>query len=57
MYLVETDLVNSWGESKIEIPSLSTLNYVLNVNPLFGGVFTGSITFKEKDDPNKYFNF
>ncbi len=45
VYLVETDLVNSWGENRIEIPGNSSYSYVLNVNPLFGGVYTGQITF------------
>lgn len=52
-YNVETDLVNSWGISHIEIPPNGTYQYQLNVNPLFGGVYTGQITFQERDDPSK----
>jgi hypothetical protein len=39
--LVETDLVNSWGASKIDIPANAVYQYELNVNALFGGVYTG----------------
>lgn len=51
---METDLVNSWGANHIEIPANQTHKYTLNVNPLFGGVYTGQITFQERDDPSKY---
>jgi len=45
VYTVETDLVNAWGESRIEILGNQSYQYQLNINPLFGGVYTGQVTF------------
>lgn len=44
-YSVETDLMNTTGESEITIPPRSTYDYVLLINPLLSGQFTGSVTF------------
>jgi len=38
---VETDLVSAWGEATFDILANSTYNYTLNINPLFGGIYTG----------------
>jgi len=37
--------MNSWGENRIEIPGNQSYQYYLHVHPLFGGVYTGQITF------------
>ena len=53
-YKVETDLENVSGDQQIEVNPYTQQTYTLNINPLVGGIFTGQITFQEKDDPNKY---
>ena len=53
-YLVETDLINAAGVSRFVIEPGKTYKYQLNVTPLIGGVYTGSITFTEETEPQKY---
>ena len=53
-YLIETDLINVIGLSKITIEAGKVHKYSLAVNPLIGGVYTGSITFYEEGDREKY---
>jgi hypothetical protein len=54
-YLVETDLVNASGPPNCFIPPTQTLKYPLTINPLVGGVYTGSISFFEENDRNRMF--
>lgn len=53
-YIVETDLLNADGPPNFTIPPGKTFKYPLAVTPLLGGVYTGSITFYEEGEKNKY---
>lgn len=53
-YIVETDLLNADGPPNFTIPPGKTFKYPLAVTPLLGGVYTGSITFFEEGEKNKY---
>lgn len=53
-YKVETDLINPDGPSQFIVPPNKTFKYPLSVTPLLGGLYTGSITFYEEGNPNKY---
>jgi len=54
IYLVETDLINAVGPNRFTIEPNKSYKYILTINPLIGGVYTGSITFYEENDKEKY---
>jgi hypothetical protein len=54
-YRVETDLVNAEGLTTFTVPAGKNGKYALNVTPLLGGTYTGSITFFEDNDDKKKF--
>lgn len=49
-YRVETDLYNASGASSFELGPGKTEEYNLDVTPVLGGAYTGSITFKDEED-------
>ena len=51
-YRVETDLYNASGKSTFELFPGRTEEYILEVTPVLGGAYTGSITFYDQD--NRY---
>ena len=51
-YRVETDLYNASGKSSFDLHPNRTEDYVLDVTPVLGGAYTGSITFY--DEEGKY---
>lgn len=53
-YVVETDLINAIGVNKFTIEAGKIFKYVLTINPLIGGIYTGSITFFEENERDKY---
>ena len=53
-YIVETDLVNADGPSNFTIGPGRKYKYPLTITPLIGGLYTGSITFYEQGDKDKY---
>lgn len=53
-YKVETDLINPDGPPQFTIAPGKVFKYPLSVTPLLGGLYTGSITFFEEDEKNKY---
>lgn len=53
-YIVETDLMNPDGPPKFTIPAGKSYRYPLSVVPALGGLYTGSITFFEEGDKNRY---
>lgn len=53
-YKVETDLINPEGPPAFTIPAGKIFKYPLSVTPLLGGLYTGSITFFEEGEKNKY---
>lgn len=53
-YKVETDLINPDGPPSFSIPPGKVFKYPLSVTPLLGGLYTGSITFYEEGEKNKY---
>ena len=53
-YKVETDLINPEGPPQFTIPPGKVFKYPLSVTPLLGGLYTGSITFYEEGEKNKY---
>lgn len=55
VYEVETDLINVEGESQIVIETGKTLKYQMKVTPQIGGLYTGQITFYEKENRNRFF--
>ena len=52
-YLVETDLINASGPSLLSIQPALSCKYPLSLNPLVGGIYTGSISFIEETDRNR----
>lgn len=56
-YIIETDLINTNGPNKISIDPFKTQLYTFTVNPLIGGVYTGSITFIEEHEREKFIWF
>ena len=53
-YKVETDLINPDGPPHFTIAAGKVFKYPLSVTPLLGGLYTGSITFYEEGEKNKY---
>ena len=53
-YKVETDLINPDGPPQFTIAPGKVFKYPLSVTPLLGGLYTGSITFFEEGEKNKY---
>jgi hypothetical protein len=53
-YLVETDLDLISGNKTLDINPYSTVNYKLTVMPRIGGIYSGQITFQDKEDNNKF---
>ena len=56
-YVVETDLINAGGINKFSIEPGKIYKYQLIVTPLIGGIYTGSITFYEEAEKQKYIWF
>ncbi|KAL4498636.1 hypothetical protein ABPG72_019754 [Tetrahymena utriculariae] len=50
IYRVETDLINASGPSSLAIKPGKKAKYVLTLNPILSGQYTGSITFYENDE-------
>ena len=55
VYQVETDLLHFEGLSHFIILPGKTYRYLIAVNPVLGGVYTGSINFFEEGFRDKYF--
>ena len=53
-YRVETDLINPGGTPILRIAPGKTAKYTLSVTPSLGGLYTGSISFYEEGETNKY---
>ena len=53
-YKVETDLYNASGKSAFELGPGRTEEYVLEVTPVLGGAYTGSITFFDEEGHYKW---
>ena len=53
-YIVETDLDQISGIKSFEIQPFASYTYNMAVRPLVGGIYTGQITFLDRDDKNKY---
>lgn len=53
-YRVETDLINPDGPPTFKIPAGKIFKYPLAVTPSLGGLYTGSISFYEEGENNKY---
>jgi len=53
-YRVETDLYNASGKSSFELGPGKTEEYVLEVTPVLGGAYTGSITFFDEEGHYKW---
>jgi len=53
-YRVETDLMNPDGPPNFKIPPGKVYKYPLSVTPSLGGLYTGSISFYEEGEKNKY---
>ena len=51
-YRVETDLYNASGKANFEVQPGKVEEYQLDVTPMLGGAYTGSVTFY--DDAGKY---
>ena len=49
MFFVESDLPNLSGNSSIVVPSKSSAEYKLRMNPNLAGVYNGSVTFTSAD--------
>lgn len=54
LYRVETDLINPDGPPSFKVPPGKTFKYPLTVTPSLGGLYTGSISFYEEGETNKY---
>ena len=53
-YRVETDLMNPDGQPNFKIPPGKVYKYPLTVTPSLGGLYTGSISFYEEGEKDKY---
>ena len=53
-YKVETDLYNAAGKSSFELNPNKTEEYLLEVTPVLGGAYTGSITFYDEEGRYKW---
>lgn len=53
-YRVETDLYNASGKSTFDLNPHRSEEYVLDVTPVLGGAYTGSITFYDEEERYKW---
>ena len=53
-FRVETDLYNAAGKSSFELNPGKTEEYLLEVTPVLGGAYTGSITFYDEEGRYKW---